>query len=138
MATTTSTPRGASQGPRVRGSGAARRSEQRGDADQQYDLLTAALIGAVLGAGTTLLFRPRKRRVMLPGAEVARGAARAATIVTKAGRRGARKMRKRGHEIDETLRDYIGAAREQIDEVVSPELRDLRKALRRQRKRLGI
>ena len=137
MATTTTT-RGTNQGPRVRGSGAVRRSERSGTADQQYDLLTAALIGVVLGAGTTLLLRPRKRRVMLPGADVARGAARAATVVTKAGRRGARMMRKRGHEMDETLRDYIGSAREQIDEVVSSELRDLRKALRRQRQRLGI
>jgi hypothetical protein len=76
--------------------------------------------------------------VLLPGVDIARGARHAAAAMGKASKRGARMMRKRGHEMDETLRDYLGAAREQIDDVVSSELRDLRKALRRQRKRLGI
>jgi hypothetical protein len=36
------------------------------------------------------------------------------------------------------MREYVGKAQEAIDDVVETELRDLRRALRRQRKRLGI
>jgi hypothetical protein len=41
-------------------------------------------------------------------------------------------------EIRDHVRDYLGKAQEAIDDVVETELRDLRRALRRQRKRLGI
>lgn len=92
----------------------------------------------MIGAGTTLLLRPRRRRVVVPGAKMAVSAARAATHAGKAGARGARWMRRRGHAVDETLRGFLGSAKEHIDDVVSSELRDLRRALRRQRRRLGI
>jgi hypothetical protein len=36
------------------------------------------------------------------------------------------------------MKQYVGRARETIDDVVESELRDLRRAIRRQRKRLGI
>jgi hypothetical protein len=36
------------------------------------------------------------------------------------------------------VRDYVDAAREAINETVEHEARDLRKAIRRQRKRIGI
>jgi hypothetical protein len=41
-------------------------------------------------------------------------------------------------EIRDHMREYVGKAQEAIDDVVETELRDLRRALRRQRKKLGI
>jgi hypothetical protein len=41
-------------------------------------------------------------------------------------------------EITDNVREYIDHAREAINDVVSEEIRDLRKAVRRQRKRIGI
>jgi hypothetical protein len=41
-------------------------------------------------------------------------------------------------EIREHVSDYMGRAREAIDDAVDSELSDLRKAIRRQRKRLGV
>ena len=61
--------------------------------------------------------------------------------------RGARWAAERGEEaweriprqeISEHVSDYMGRAREAIDDVVESELNDLRRAVRRQRKRLGI
>lgn len=91
----------------------------------------------MIGAGTTLLLRP-KRRVLVPGSGMARNAARAATAAGKAGTRGARWIRKRSHDVDDALQGFLGSAKERIDDMVSSELRDLRRALRRQRRRLGL
>lgn len=41
-------------------------------------------------------------------------------------------------EIEEKLRDYYDSARDTIDHFVETELKDLRKAIRRQRRKLGI
>jgi hypothetical protein len=41
-------------------------------------------------------------------------------------------------EIQERMQEYMEAARESIGEVVEHELRDLRKAIRRRRKQLGV
>ena len=120
------------------------------DRDQQYDLLTAAVLGAVIGAGAALLLRrgPTGRRPLVPIARAAGGAAvGAARWANKRGRRGARWAKKRGGELwdrlpVDTVREEIGdavdAAREAVADVVETELRDLRKAIRRQRKRLGV
>ena len=40
--------------------------------------------------------------------------------------------------IEEKMRDYFDAARDHIDDFVEVELKDLRKAIRRRRKKLGI
>ena len=40
--------------------------------------------------------------------------------------------------IEEKMRDYFDAARDHIDDFVESELKDLRKAIRRRRKKLGI
>jgi len=121
-----------------------------GATDEQYDLLTAALIGLAIGVGTTLLVRrgPSGRRPVSP---VLRGAALGAKWAglgaARLGARGASWARDAGSELWERIprdeirdhvRDYLGKAHEAIDDVVETELRDLRKALRRQRKRLGI
>lgn len=41
-------------------------------------------------------------------------------------------------EITDSLGEYVQTAREVIDDTVTHELNDLRKAIRRHRKRLGI
>src|SRR5436190_10001410 len=53
------TQRKTQKGPRVRVSGAARHKEAAGaeSPDARYGLLTAALVGVAIGAGSSLLFR---------------------------------------------------------------------------------
>jgi hypothetical protein len=130
-------------GPRVRESA---RGNEGGGRDAQYDLLTAALIGAAIGATATLLLRrgPSGER---PVAPVVRGAKWAGREAIVAGGKGARWARSRGgdlldriptDEIEENVRETVVDARDRIDGFVRSELEDLRRALRRQRKRLGI
>jgi hypothetical protein len=100
------------------------------------------MVGLVVGAGAALLLRrgPSGGRPIEPAWRAARAAGRMA-------RRGARFAWDRGadawdrvprDEIAERLRDYAESARETIDDFVESELSDLRKAMRRQRKKLGI
>ncbi|MFI5257820.1 MAG: hypothetical protein ACHQRK_11225 [Gemmatimonadales bacterium] len=114
--------------------------------DAQYDLLTAALIGAAIGATATLLLRrgPSGER---PVAPVLRGARWAGRGAMHAGGTGARWARSRGgelldriptEEIEDGVRETVGEARDRIDGFVRSELDDLRRALRKQRKRLGV
>ncbi len=147
--------------------------------EQQYDLLTAAIIGAAVGAGITLLLRrgPSGRRPVGP---LVRYAGRGAALAGLAGAEGARWAGNRGldgarwageramegarwaapraqrgfrtavdrgeemvdripvDEMVEQVRDYVDTARGAINDVVKDELNDLRKAVRRQRKRIGI
>lgn len=106
------------------------------------------LLGLVVGAGVTLLLRrgPRGNR---PLGHVVRLAGSGATVAGRYGARGARWAADRGGELWEQVQpeletaaehvsDYMDAARERIDDVVRRETRDLRKAIRRQRKRLGV
>ena len=150
----TAIPRRPRTAPRGRGSDGTAPAEQpsvdRGAYDEQYDLLTAALIGVAIGVSTTLLLRRgpsggRPLSPMLRGA--ARGAKWAGVGAARLGARGASWARDAGtdlwdriprDEISDHVRDYMGRAQETIDHVVESELRDLRRALRRQRKRLGI
>jgi hypothetical protein len=127
--------------PRIRESGrdVGDGNERR---EQQYDLLTAALLGLAIGAGTTLLLRtgPSGRRPISP-------AWRAARTGAKWAGRGARFAWDRGvdawervprDEIEEKVRDYVDSARDSIEEFVQSELKGLRRAIRRRRKSLGI
>jgi hypothetical protein len=61
--------------------------------------------------------------------------------------RGYRAARDRGEDLIESIpvdditdsvREYVDGAREAINDVVRSEMQDLRKAVRRQRKRIGI
>lgn len=92
-----------------------------------------------------MLFRGRRKRTAGALAREARDMAGAA--VGRAGRRGAKWAARRSEEmmdlvpvddIAESIGDYVKNAREAIDETVSHELNDLRKAIRRHRKRLGV
>jgi hypothetical protein len=80
-------------------------------------------------------------------APVLRGARWAGRGAAAAGVAGAGWARSRGEElldripteqIEHDVRETVGEARERIDGFVRTELGDLRRALRRQRKRLGI
>jgi hypothetical protein len=87
----------------------------------------------------------------LAGLEGARWAGDRATPAARwAGERSAkgyRVARERGEElvdslpvdeVAESVREYVDGAREAINDVVRAEMNDLRKAVRRQRKRIGI
>ena len=138
------------------------------DREQQFDLLTAALMGAAVGAAVTLLFRmgPSGRRPIGPivgaagrgarwaGERAAPGARWAAdqgregaAWAAKRTARGYRAAKERGAElvddlplddVADSVREYVDTAREAINDVVREEMSDLRKAVRRQRKRIGI
>ena len=137
-------PRRRSQQPRV----SARATEAVDGHDHEYDLLTAALIGMTIGAGLTFMLRkgPSGRRPVSPMMQgVGVGAMWAGRHAARLGKRGASWARDRGedawdaiprNEIREHVSDYMGRAREAIDD--ASELKDLRRAIRRQRKRLGI
>ena len=144
METTTVRPRPTTTSRRDRESNGDRaRAESR---DEQYDLLTAALIGLVVGVSATALLRrgPRGSRPIGP---IMRGAGRGAMWAGRHGVRGAKWAAERGadawervprEEIQERLGEYMESARESVADVVESELRDLRKAIRRRRKQLGI
>ncbi|GAC1685212.1 MAG: hypothetical protein NVS9B3_03470 [Gemmatimonadaceae bacterium] len=157
MATTIRS-RPAASGPRR---GSARDERDDAAAEAQYDLLTAALIGVALGVGTTLLLR-RGPRGYRPIAPALRAAARGARWAGEQGVEGAKWGAERAaggvadaagwakdrgrdlldrvprEEIAERVEEYVDAARTTITSAVDAELRDLREALRRQRKRLGL
>ena len=164
---------------RNRARASVRETNQEEEREQQFDLLTAALLGAAVGAVITLMFRtgPGGRRPISPmlaatgkgakwaalaGLEGARWAgdraAPGARWAAEHGRdsakwagertaRGYRAARERGEElvdsipvddIADSVREYVDGAREAINDVVRSEMNDLRKAVRRQRKRIGI
>ena len=111
----------------------------------EYDLLTAAVLGLVAGAGIAMLLRGRRKRT--PRALAREAGEMAGAAARRAGRRGARWAANRGEEmwgklpfdeVGDSIGEYVQNARETIDETVSHELNDLRKAIRRHRKRLGI
>jgi gas vesicle protein len=121
-----------------------------GGRDSEYDLLTAALIGATIGASLTYMLRrgPSGSTPMAPVMRgIGTGAKWAGRNAGRLGRRGGQWAAHQGREmwdrvpaeeISSNVSDYMGRAREAIDDVVESELKDLRRAIRRQRKRLGI
>ena len=99
--------------------------------------MTAALLGVAVGVGATLLLRrgPSGRRPLGP---IVGGAT---LPVRVAGRRVVEAFREeptRRRAVERQVRSFMQAARERIDDAVESELRDLRGAIKRQRKRLGI
>jgi hypothetical protein len=121
--------------PRARASGHA--LDDATGPEGQYDLLTAALLGVAIGVGTTLLLRrgPSGRRPITPMFS-------GATLPVRMAGRGLagvfREPPSRRAAVERQVRSFLSAARERIDDAVETELRDLRGALRRQRKRIGL
>jgi hypothetical protein len=149
----------ASQGgrSRTRVSAPATNNSDDEDREQQFDLLTAALLGAAVGAAVTLLFRtgPSGRRPIGPVIGAAGRGARYAGLAGLEGARWAGKRTAKGYrvardrgaeviddlpldDVADSVREYVDSAREAINNVVREEMSDLRKAVRRQRKRIGI
>jgi hypothetical protein len=99
--------------------------------------LTAALLGVAIGVGTTLLLRrgPSGRRPIAIGAS-------GATLPLRVAGRGVanvfRDQPSKREVVERQVRSFLHDARERIDDAVESELRDLRGALKRQRKRLGL
>jgi gas vesicle protein len=118
---------------------------------EDYDLLTAMLMGVAVGTAVTMLLRrgphgSRPAGMLLSAAGA--GATNAGKWAGRGARRGAEWVGDRGEairdrlpsleDVAEELGDYMSAARETISDTVSDELRDLRKAIRKQRKRIGV
>jgi hypothetical protein len=94
----------------------------------------------------TMLFR-RGPRGFRPIGPVMRATGRGLRTAGVASAKGARWLGDRGEElwdripreeITDRLEGYIDSAREAIDDAVSHEVRDLRKAIRRRRRKLGL
>ena len=125
------------------GRGSARAAKPAGPPEGDYDLLTAALIGAVIGASATLLLRPPRRAPTTRRlvADAARAVGRdVRRQVPRGGRRasGWASEHLRPEEIRDQVGGFVSAARDAINDAVEEELRDLRKSIRRQRRKLGI
>jgi hypothetical protein len=122
------------------GRGTTRRGGGEADREQDFDLLTAALLGAALGAGVALLVggvawrEPRRSGVE----QVIRGVKQSGRELGKGARRSSRRAVAASSGAAETLREYVEGARSAIDDAVSHELRDLRRLARRKRKQLGL
>lgn len=93
------------------------------------------------------MFLLRGRRKRTAGALAREAGELAGAAAGRAGRRGAKWAARRGEElidripvddIADSIGEYVHTAREVIDDTVQHELNDLRKAVRRHRKRLGI
>lgn len=125
--------------------------------EQQFDLLTATLIGVAIGVGATVLLRrgPGGSRPVMPLLRAAGKGAKWAGALglegaksgAKATRRGAGWVADRGEdlwdkvpaeEIGESIGEFVEEARDRIADTVESELDDLRKAIKRQRRKLGI
>jgi len=141
--TNSTTTRPGSSPGRRRASARAREDEISRD---EYDLLTAALLGALVGAGMTMLFR-RGPKGFRPIGPMMRMTGRGLRTAGVASAKGARWLGDRGEElwdrvpreeIVDRVEGYLDTAREAIDDAVSHEVSDLRKAIRRRRRKLGL
>jgi gas vesicle protein len=102
------------------------------DREEQYDLLTAALLGVAVGAAAALLVNaaiPRRdvhplRQAVRRGGKMARRSGRAVVAAPEA--------------VRGQLGEYLKTAREAIADTVESELKDLRRSIRRQRRRVGL
>lgn len=117
--------------------------------DEQLDLLTAALLGAAIGAAAGFVLRPRPKRSRLVraveraervGRDAGKSAGRFRKTVGRQTADGAEWVRDHlsPNDAREELSRYMGEARERISDAVEEELRDLRRAIRRQRRKLGV
>jgi len=117
--------------------------------DEQLDLLTAALLGAAIGAAAGFVLRPRPRRSRLVravesaervGRDAGKSAGRFRKNVGRQAEHSADWVRDHVSPSDarDELKRYMGEARERISDAVEEELRDLRRAIRRQRRKLGV
>ena len=121
---------------------------REGWGEDQYDLLTAAAIGILVGVGATLLLRrgPSGRRPLgqMAGG-IAVGARRGGKAAARMARRAPLPGRRRGRfggvsvdDITDEIRDTLEGLRDAVTDTVASELGGLRKAVRKQRRRFGV
>ncbi len=101
------------------------------DRESQYDLLTAAVLGVAVGAAATLLISAGARQ---PDPHPIRSA------IAKSGRRG---IERAGHALSpdvmrRQVAEMMDSARDAVTDAVESELKDLRRSIKRRRRRLGI
>jgi hypothetical protein len=102
------------------------------DREEQYDLLTAALLGVAVGAAAAMLVSASiPRRQVHPLRQAARRGGKLA-------QRGGRAAMAAPEVVREQVGEYLSSAREAITDTVEAELKDLRRSIRRQRRRLGL
>jgi hypothetical protein len=121
--------------------------------DRDYELVAAALLGAAVGVFATILLRQSAsgRRPILTGLQLAGrgvqkagkagllGAAATSRTIARNARRGAEMVEEIPFgDIADHVRDYFDAAKGAVEDTISDELHDLKKSLRRRRRRLGI
>jgi gas vesicle protein len=133
------------RGPAVLGGRGFVRARRRGNAVDATDILLGLGVGLAVGAAVAYLSSgggggsgvTALRKVIRRGAKDAR----------RTGRRGLRWASARSDDLRDALpldalRDslngYLESAREAIDDAVAHEIKDLRRVVRRQRKRLGL
>jgi monoamine oxidase len=110
------------------------------DAEEPGTLIAAALIGAAIGAGLGLL---ASRALEDEGVSVMLRSARrrAGREIRRRSRAAARLGSAAGEAIGDTrdsIADLAARARDSFEDVLQREVRQLRKAARRQRRRLGL
>jgi len=87
----------------------------RGPRIRNAEVAAAAILGAAVGAGLVYLLAQRS-----------------------GGGRGGRSVRPMMRSLRRNVAEYAGNARQAIDDAVESELKDLRRSIRRQRKRFGV
>jgi len=122
---------------------------------ENADLLTAALVGVAVGVVGTLIVRQavRDRRPIMAGLAAAGRGMRKLGVTGMAAATGRTIARGVQHGVDrgvemveeipfddiaDHVRDYFDAAKEAVEDTISGELRDLKRSIRRRRRRLGI
>ena len=101
--------------------------------EAQYDLLTAALLGVAVGAGAALLLSAGLNRPKPHPVRVAMNRGRKWVK-----RRGSRVRGISPAAVRSQIGEYLEVARDTVADTVESELKDLRRQIRRQRKRLGV
>jgi gas vesicle protein len=113
----------------------------------EMDLLTAAVLGAVVGAGVALMIGRGGRRKKTLRTRMSTAAGRGAKRARGWGRRGAKWASSASDDLADRIpvdavrkqvAEYFDTVKDAIDDTVSAELSDLRKSIRRQRKKIGV
>ena len=111
--------------------------------NNSVDMAAVAVIG--IAVGLTALFLLRRNRSVghalhAAGRDLRRAGSAASRNMAHQMRRGM----KRGQEmvgdmeIGDHLRDYLESAKETVEDTVAREMRDLKRAIRRRRRRMGL
>jgi gas vesicle protein len=106
--------------------------------NERTEMITAFAIGAVIGVGATLLFRPepptRRERLAREIRPLVKKARRAGSRSRKSLERGFRASRETGAELADASREILEDFRDRLDRIVESAARDARRAVNRRTK----